>query len=235
MAIFSRKSLFNLFLKKKEKLGHKTSYSQCGEDLLVQYIFNLRGISKPSYIDIGACDPFFLSNTAIFYQKGCRGINIEANPLLINRFYECRPEDANLNIGVGTEDAELDFFIMNDHTLSTFAEDECDKMIAHGNDLNKVVKIKTTTLSSILEKYFNNEFPDFLSLDVEGLDFEILKSINFNFSYPKVICVEAAEYSPIGAGARRNELIDFLVSVGYYEYANTNLNAIMVKNEFWFN
>ena len=64
--------------------------------------------------------------------------------------------------------------------------------------------------------------------------FDIIKSIDFEKSYPKVICVEAAEYSPIGAGARRSDLINFLVSKGYYEYANTNLNAIMVKNEFWF-
>jgi hypothetical protein len=66
------------------------------------------------------------------------------------------------------------------------------------------------------------------------LDYKILQSIDFGTQYPKVICVEAAEYSPIGAGARRSELIDFLVSKGYYEYANTNLNAIMVKNEFWY-
>ena len=66
------------------------------------------------------------------------------------------------------------------------------------------------------------------------MDFQILKSINFDKSSPKIICVEAAEYSPIGAGKRRDELIDFLVAKGYYEYANTNLNAIMVKKEFWF-
>src|SRR6187200_1235902 len=77
------------------------SYSQCGEDLLVQYVFLLRGIKYPSYIDIGANDPFYLSNTALFYNKGCRGINIEANPKLIENFKLHRPEDHNLNIGIG--------------------------------------------------------------------------------------------------------------------------------------
>src|SRR5215211_2513715 len=102
----------------------KISYSQCGEDLLIQYLFNLRGIPKPSYIDIGANDPFFLSNTAIFYKKGCRGINIEANPLLIKNFKLHRPEDINLNIGVGPKDDELNFFIINHPTLSTFSKQE---------------------------------------------------------------------------------------------------------------
>ena len=73
-----------------------------------------------------------------------------------------------------------------------------------------------------------------MSLDVEGMDYQILQSIDFDKYWPKIICVEAAEYSPVGSGARREELINFLVGKDYYEYANTNLNAIMVKKEFWF-
>ena len=210
------------------------SYSQCGEDLLVQYIFGLRGIARPSYIDIGAHHPFFINNTAIFYERGSRGINIEANPELIDAFSMHRPDDINLNIGIGDKEGELNFYVMKQNTLSTFSKEECDFMIANGNSLSEIKKIKLTTISKILEKYFNNTFPDFMTIDAEGMDFQILQSIDFEKSFPKVICVEAAEYSPIGSGKRRNELIDFLVSKGYYEYANTNLNAIMVKNEFWF-
>lgn len=98
----------------------KESYSQCGEDLLVQYIFNLRGISKPSYIDIGANDPFFLNNTAIFYSNGSRGVNIEANPHLMQRFYDLRQYDINLNVGIGENDQISEFYIMNDPTLVHF-------------------------------------------------------------------------------------------------------------------
>ena len=214
---------------------NKVSYSQCAEDLLIEYIFNLRNIPLPSYIDIGANHPFFLSNTAIFHQKGCRGINIEANPALINNFKKYRPNDTNLNIGIGFEESEMDLFVFNDSTLSTFSKDECSKFEAIGNcNVEKIIKVKISTIQKILEKYNNGIFPDFLSLDVEGMDFEILKSINYESNTPKVICVEAAEYSPIGAGARRTELIDFLVEKGYYEYANTNLNAIMVRKDFWF-
>ena len=211
----------------------KHSYSQCGEDLLVQYIFNLRGIQSPSYIDIGANDPYFLSNTAMFYERGSRGINIEANPTLHANFKILRPEDINLNIGISDKEDELDFYIMSDNTLSTFSKEECDAMLLHGKTLAEVKKIKLTTVSNILDTYFNGQSPDFMSIDVEGMDFQILQSINYEHASPKVICVEAAEYSPIGAGARRNELIDFLVSKDYYEYANTNLNAIMVRKDFW--
>ena len=212
----------------------KKSYSQCGEDLLSKYIFDLRGITQPTFIDIGAHHPNYLSNTALFYENGSRGINIEANPLLLENFKSYRAEDINLNIGIGGNDDKLDFYIMEDDTLSTFSKVEADLMIAKGKKVSRIKKIELTTISKVLDEFTNGIFPDFLSLDVEGLDYQILKSINFDKSFPKVICVEAAEYSSIGAGARRNELIDFLVSKGYYEYANTNLNAIMVKNEFWF-
>jgi hypothetical protein len=107
-------------------------------------------------------------------------------------------------------------------------------MVNFGKKIKSIQKINLTTIENILNQYCNNVFPDFLNLDVEGLDFEILKSIDFSKSLPKVICVEAAEYSPIGAGLKRNELIIFLEKNGYHEYANTNLNAIMVKKDFWF-
>jgi FkbM family methyltransferase len=214
--------------------GYKKSYSQCGEDLLIQYIFTLRGVKNPSYIDIGANDPFFLSNTALFYKKGSRGINIEANPQLMKQFITNRPKDINLNIGISNKEEELDFYIMEDNTLSTFSKEECDFMVSKEKTLKAVQKIKLITIADVLEKYFGNQFPDFMSIDVEGMDFQILQSIDFENSRPKVICVEAAEYSPVGAGARRSELIDFLVAKGYYEYANTNLNAIMVDRKFWF-
>ncbi|CAN5455491.1 hypothetical protein BH10BAC4_BH10BAC4_06180 [soil metagenome] len=210
------------------------SFSQCGEDLIVSYVFSLRGIDKPSYIDIGANDPYFLSNTALLYQNGCRGINIEANPQLSEKFKIYRPDDINLNIGIDDKEGELDFYMMLDHTLSTFSLNEYNSMIADGKQLAEVRKVKLTTISYVLMKYFDSKFPDFMSIDVEGMDFDILKSIDYESAFPKIICVEAAEYSPIGAGVRRSDLIDFLVSKGYYEYANTNLNAIMVKKEFWF-
>jgi FkbM family methyltransferase len=218
---------------RKKKL-YKLSFSQCGEDLLIDYIFELRGVSMPSYLDIGAHDPFYLNNTAIFYLRGCRGINIEANPGLIENFRTKRKEDINLNVGISDQADAMDFYIMADSTLSTFSREECDSMIGRGHKMKAVKKIELLTVKAVLDKYNDGKFPDLLSIDVEGLDFKILQSIEFGSAYPKVICVEAAEYSPIGAGARRTELIDFLVSKGYYEYANTNLNAIMVKNEFWY-
>jgi FkbM family methyltransferase len=220
-----------------DSIGQKyhISYSQCGEDLIIQYIFRLRGIGMPTYIDIGANDPFYLSNTAIFYLRGCRGINIEANPNLIQIFHKNRPDDINLNIGISSIKSELEFYIMNDPTLSTFSKEECDNFIKLGGyKISEIKSIKTNTLQDIINKYCNGIYPDLMSIDIEGLDFDVLKSIEYNSNSPKIICVEAADYSPIGAGQRRTEMIEFLREKGYYEYANTGLNTIMVRNDFWF-
>ena len=231
------KSFLKRLLQPEEKYAEKfkrNSYSQCGEDVIIDYIFRLRDITMPTYIDVGANHPFYLNNTAYFYEKGCRGINIEANPELIAEFKVHRPLDININTGVAEKEGLLDFYVMQDNTLSSFSKHEADEMIKNGKELASVQKIKLVTLQSILDEHCGGVFPDILSVDVEGLDFEILKTINFSQSSPRIICVEAAEYSPNGTGTRRDELIDFLIAEGYYEYANTNLNAIMVQKTFWF-
>lgn len=212
----------------------KYSYSQCGEDLIIDYIFKLRDIHTPNYLDIGANHPYFLNNTAIFYKRGCRGINIEANPDLLELLKKERPQDLNINIGVGIKNEILDFYVMEDNTLSTFSKDEANTLQKAGKKMKEIVKIEVKEINCILEEYFLNSEIDLLTIDIEGLDFEILKNINYTKFSPKIICVEAADYSPIGAGPRRDSLIKLLENQNYYEYACTNLNAIMVRKDFWF-
>ncbi len=218
---------------KRQRISKK-SFSQCGEDIIIDYIFQLRGIKRPRYIDIGANHPYRFSNTAYFYHKGSRGINIDADPDLIKLFKILRPGDMNLNVGIHSDEGEMDFYVMQDRTLSTFSKEEYEVLQNNGKRLKEIKKVRITTVHSIIENHFAGKFPEFLSLDVEGLDMEILASINFDKYFPLVVCVEAATYSLHGSGTRRGDIIGFLSDKGYYEYANTNLNAIMVKREFWF-
>jgi FkbM family methyltransferase len=224
----------------RKKLGGKgafgtLSYSQCGEDMIVKYVFGLRRIGRPSYMDIGAHHPWFINNTAHFYETGCRGINIDPNPDSIRQFEAARPGDINLNVGISDKVGEADFFIMSDAGFSTFSKQEADNFVSEGHFIREIRKVKLFPVGEIIGKYAGGKFPDFLSIDVEGLELEILKRIEFSVNYPKVICVETAEYSPIGAGKKRKGLMDFVESKGYYLYADTNLNSIYVKNEFWHN
>jgi FkbM family methyltransferase len=206
------------------------SYSQCGEDLIIKFLFkNYLNIEKPSYIDIGAHLPFRYSNTAIFYSSGSRGINIEPDPFLFKKFQKYRKKDVNLNIGIADKQSVLDLYIINNRTLNTFSQEEAKNYEKQGYRIKEIKQIKVETLGYVIERYANNIFPDFLSLDAESADEIILKSIDYDRNYPKVICVETLDFS---TQVHRAEICDLLESKGYIKYADTHINSIMVRKEF---
>ena len=76
-------------------------------------IFNNLGIEKFTYLDIGAHHPYNISNTALLYKYGYHGINVEANPNLIEAFFRERPLDKNVNVGIGTKSGEMPFYMID--------------------------------------------------------------------------------------------------------------------------
>lgn len=217
--------------------NQKISYAQSGEDLIVKFIFDSLRIFQPSYIDIGAYHPEIYSNTSLFYQNGSRGINIEANPDLINDFCERRSKDINLNIGISETSGEMDFYIMSTRTLSTFSKAEAELYSKDNNyKIEKIVSIEVFTVNQIIESYLDGQFPDFLSLDVEGKDLQILESIDYSKSAPLVICVETISFSDvICEGVKNLSIVEFLESQGYVMYADTYINSIFIKKDIWKN
>jgi len=212
----------------------KISYAQCGEDIIIEYLFRLRNIEKPVCLDIGAFDPFFANNTYKFFLKGSIIVNIDANPAAIEKFKQVRSTDTNLNIGIGGKAGEFDFFVMQDPSLNTFSEIEKNNLEKLGHALKEIIKIKMVTIDKIFEKYFKNGTVDLLSIDAEGVDFEIIQSLDFTNHQPKVICIESINYTPDGTGTKRIDLCSFIENAGYHEYANTNINSIFVHKNWWF-
>ena len=215
----------------------KSSYSQSGEDLIVKFIFNALKIKKPSYLDIGAHHPYYISNTALLYESGSRGINIEPDPVLFKKINKVRKKDTNLNFGIGEEESMMDFYIINTSTLSTFSRKEAESYTkeGHGYEILKTIPVQVRTLNFILNQYFDGKFPDFLSLDVEGMDELIIKSIDYEKCYPTIICVETISFSTSGNGIKNKSMIEFLDSKGYMVYADTNINTIFVREDKWKN
>lgn len=222
--------------KKEDQLKYaKSSFSQSGEDLIVDFIFGQLKIDKPGYIDIGAHHPFYLNNTSIFYKRGSRGINIEPDPSLFEKFKKFRKGDINLNIGIGEEPGVSEFYVMNAPTLNTFSKEQVETYKSEGNyHIKEVKKIKVDTVQNILTKYNGGVFPDFMSLDAEGIDELVLKSIDYN-NKPAVICVETLSFSSTGKGVKNNEIIAFLQTHGYFLYADTFINSIFVSSDKWSN
>lgn len=212
----------------------RISYSQSGEDLLVRFLFESLGIGKPSYIDVGAHDPCYINNTAIFYAGGSRGINIEPNKVLLDSFKKHRPHDVNLCMCVGKYEGVIDYYIMDIPTLNTVSKEEAMRLEASTDRrVVDVVQVPVKTIASVIDEYCGGVFPDFLTLDVEGLDQEILECIEFGAKSPKVICVETAEYCEQGVPRKKIKTIEYLLGEGYSVYADTFINTIFVRNDIW--
>ena len=192
------------------------SYSQLGEDLVIDQLLNYK--DKGVYVDIGAHHPTRLSNTKRFYNRGWRGINVDPNPFLIKKFKEERKEDINLILGVGKKNGFLFFYEFFPSTLSTLSAKEAKKYINEGFKLVSQKKVPVKTLSFILEKYCKNKVINFLSVDTEGMDLEVLQSNNWKKYKPQVICVE-------NHGNNKN-ILNFLKEHGYQLKYNNGLNSI---------
>ena len=195
-------------------------------------MFSCLGINKPSYMDIGANSPFILSNSAMLYGQGSRGINIEPNPGLFKNIALARKEDTNLNIGIGPSEGLLPFYEIDTDTLSTFSEDEAKNLCEnHGHKLVKVIPVQVKTLKSVVDEYCGGGFPDFMSLDTEGLDEMILSTLKDCPSLPKIICTETWEY-----GLKSHhipEICAILEPLGYMLFLDNHLNSIFVLKDLW--
>ncbi|NHA04939.1 FkbM family methyltransferase [Mucilaginibacter sp. HC2] len=222
------------FKNRKIKQWRKLSYSQSGEDLIIRFIFDELQIKKPSYIDVGAHHPFYLSNTALFYESGSKGINIEPDPLLFKPFTQYRKRDINLNIGIGENKGEADFYIISSPTLNTFSKQEAENYSSEGDyKIVRVIKTPVNSIANVIQESNNGVFPQLLNLDAEGIDELIIRSIDYTKSYPLVICIETISFSTSGNGIKNTEIINFILSMGYILYADTYINSIFVKKDIW--
>lgn len=210
------------------------TFSQLGEDLIIASIFHQLNIIKPSYLDIGAFDPYKLSNTALLYEQGSNGVNIEPNPLQFKKFLAHRKRDINLNLGIGNQSEVLNYYVLSSSTLNTFSKEKAFEFESKwGQKIIDIVKVDVKTLPWIIEKYCGGVFPSLLSIDVEGLELDIIQSLSNMKSLPLVICSETLSYANDNSGIKDYELIDYIVDIGYFIYADTHLNTIFVNKNIW--
>jgi FkbM family methyltransferase len=213
---------------------YKISYAQCGEDLIVAFIFN--GLNMPHwrYLDIGAHHPRDISNTYLFYEQGHRGVCVEPDPTLFAEIRRVRHDDVCLNVGVGnTEESDADFFIMTSKSLNTFSRTEAERYRTYDSEeIESVIRIPLVSINTLAEKYFDPH-PNFISLDIEGLDFEVLKTFDFDRFRPEVFCVETLTYTTDKSERKIVEIMDLMTSKGYFPYADTYINTIFVRRDSW--
>jgi FkbM family methyltransferase len=205
------------------------SYAHSGEDIIARLLLGTN--TKPTYLDIGACRPIAGNNTYLFYAAGGRGVLVEPNVSLIPELKAKRPGDIVLNVGIGvTDQIEANYFCYSDPGFNTFNERSVEQRIASsGVKFTQVVKMPLVSINRVIDEHLNGRAPDFLSIDVEGLDLPILRTLDFQRFRPRVICAETIDEDfrravPIMAP----DVTEFLAEQEYAARAMTYLNTIYV-------
>lgn len=184
-------------------------YSQEGEDILIKRIFDQK--ANGFFIDIGAHHPFRFSNTKLLYNKGWNGINIDANPDLEKLFKKYRPNDIYINVGVGIEPGILTYYQYDHPALNTFVES-----VVSSRSVKPISRstVQIKRLDTILDELnIEGQEIDLLSIDIEGMDEDALRSNNWKKYKPTWIIaeVDAIEVEELFS----TSLHTFLKSLGY--------------------
>jgi FkbM family methyltransferase len=198
-----------------------TSFSQFGEDILLSQLLWSR--KTGFYVDVGAFDPYVLSNTCLFYRKGWRGINIEPNPEALRRFKKHRPRDINLELAVTDREHNVQFSC--DGVFSGIRDSNYIFSSTHAKSQQIVVCAKP--LSIILSQHLPpGQSIDFLTVDCEGHDATVLNSNDWSQFRPLVVLAEDHEKN---AGLTPQ---DILFGHGYRLYCRLRLTKVFVREDF---
>jgi FkbM family methyltransferase len=206
----------------------RLSFSQFGEDLIIENLINKQnGI----YVDVGCNNPIKGNNFFKLYLLGWKGICIDGNEKVLKNYNIIRPRDIIVNELISEKEKELVFYIADDDKVSTASASQFKiaKEMWKFNELNQK-KIVAKTLTQVLDLHLNPNYKvDVLSVDVEGMDFEVLLGLNFKKYKPKLIIIELGELDKINI--QENNIYKLLINNGYKFISQTFITSFFINNE----
>jgi FkbM family methyltransferase len=202
----------------------RLSFAQEGEDRLLARFLEPR--AQGFYVDVGACHPRRFSNTHYFYLQGWRGINVEPRPGSGKLFSKLRPGDINLELAVAAQPGTLTYHMFGEEALNTFDPLLARQYQDQGHPVLREIQMQTNTLSELLDKYLpEGQTIDFLNVDVEGLDLEVLRSNDWTRYRPHLVLTEELHVRTLGE-AEKTPTASFLFQQGYELIAKT-MNSLL--------
>ncbi len=166
----------------------RPSYAQNFEDLLLDRVFG--GRSDGVYVDVGASDPVRYSVTLKFHLRGWRGVNVEPSPLFFAAVVKARRGDVNLNVAAGEAASEGTLYHCDIPELSTMDAGVAAALREAGRATEELV-VPVRTLAQICREHCGDKQVDFLKVDVEGWETQVLAGTDFTRLRPRVVVVEA--------------------------------------------
>jgi FkbM family methyltransferase len=195
-----------------------TSYAQTGEDRLIESL-----LPSPAgfYVDVGSNHPVRYSNTFALYRRGWRGIVVDGNEALIRRHRRTRPRDVGVHAVVSDVAAPAVFTEFENGLVSSLDPTHVEDWSTR----QAVARRRTVTTQRLSDILAANDAPrrfDLLSVDVEGHDFQVLASLDFERFRPRLVVVEIHDLSLAALGAHR--IVAYLTERGYdlVSYAKPN-------------
>ena len=194
----------------------KKNYSLFGEDKFIERYF--RNKPKGFYIDVGCYHPLDGNNTQLLYKKGWNGINLDINYYSIELFNFLRKRDINIHSGISNKKNRLTMYYRKEINMLNTLDEKIAKMNFRNGYKKK--NIQVNTLNYFISKYFKKiDMIDFINIDVEGVELNVLKSLNFKKYKPKLICVEIHNIKKMFDTnykyLKTNSIYNFLVKKGY--------------------
>ena len=214
------------------KLKIMRSFSQEGEDLIIDRIFNFSKIKSKNifYLDIGAGHPIRYSNTLYFYHKDAKGITVDANyeNIILHKFL--RPKDSSFNFLLGSSNKCIEYYKFDQSELNTTSKSKVKELAEH----NIFPLHKEKIIQKKFDDFFNNELKEniskinFFSIDIEGGELEIIKSIDWTKFKPKIICIEiiVENFNEIF----ESEIYKIISSKNYKLFSKLYHSAIFIKD-----
>ena len=171
------------------------------------------------YVDVGCYHPIHRNNTHLLHKKGWNGITIDVSKFSVDLFNYLRPNDLNYNFAVSNKNKIVKLYFQKELSQLSTIEYEQAKKFLQGKIKEK--EIQALTLDEILsrDKYINKKI-DFLNIDVEGAEMDVLKKLDFKQYDPSLICIEILGYRELERDDREKKIKEdyiykFLVEKGY--------------------
>lgn len=180
--LISNKFIYYIYKWLKIIRNKKSShhFGEFGEDIFINRFF--KNINNGFYVDVGCYHPHKGSLTNLLYKRGWSGMNIDISKTSIDLFNLIRKKDINLNCAISNFIGETNFY---ENSLIN----QQNSLIKNNNNQSEK-KISCFTLDKILEKHKINNL-DYLNVDVEGNELNVIKSINFKKYKPLLISIES--------------------------------------------
>jgi|TARA_B110000211_G_C13941470_1_gene491866 FkbM family methyltransferase len=213
---------YNLYVRHKA-LKKRNTYSQNQEDLFINNYFKEK--NNGFYIDIGCYHPIKYSNTALLYNRGWRGINIDMNQTSIDLFNIFRKRDKNICAAISNQNKKavmyFDHLFSPINTLDKNFSNIASKKISFNHHTEK--KIYTQKFNEVIQKHnINIKQIDFINIDVEAHDLEVLEGIDLSIFNAKMICIEIANNQN---NIKDKKLSDYLNKYNYDLIKTVGLNG----------